>query len=315
MYGRHPVADASRATRAILSNLLARGAPGLYVRLTQETGRGRGAETAESVAQYFTTCFFDYFDQLEVPPEAIEDALRDKHLLEYGPGDVPGVALLMLAHGAARVTCVDRFALSQRSPFQLEVLQCLLDGLDPEARERAAACFEHPGDPASGFRRERLEYRVTRDGLSGLNADVDLIYSRAVLEHVNDLDATFRDMAKALKPGALAVHQVDLKSHGLHRENPLDFLTWPVGLWHWMYAGKGVPNRWRLDRYRQAIENTGLVIRHIESTAEALDEDVAAVAPYLAAPFRGLDKATLRCLGFWLVVTRPAPGDEARAAA
>jgi len=316
MYGRHPVADTTRATRAILSNMLARATPGLYMRLTGETGRGPESETPDAVADYFRQCFFDYFRQLDIEPGAIPDWLHGKSLLEYGPGDVPGVGLLMLAHGADTVTCVDRFPLSQRNRFQIAVLRSLMDRLEGEAGRRARACFVDPDAPASGFRPERLDYHVTHDGTSGLEACIDLVYSRAVLEHVNDLDATFLDMARSLKPGGIAIHQVDLKSHGLHRENPLDFLTWPVRLWDLMYAGKGVPNRWRLDRYHAALERAGLEIRHLEATAHASPGEVEEVRPWLARPFRELDDDTLRCLGFWLIASRPAgatPGGEAEA--
>ena len=149
-------------------------------------------------------------------------------------------------------------------------------------------------------------YLVTRDGLSGLNREVDMIYSRAVLEHVNDLDATFDDMTRALKPGGVTIHQVDLKSHGLHRENPLDFLTWPTWLWNLMYSGKGVPNRLRIDRYRKALERSGLEARMLKHTFLATQEDVSDVRPYLARAFRAVDDASLRWLGFWLVAEKTA---------
>jgi SAM-dependent methyltransferase len=298
--------DATRAVRAILSNQLARMAPAVYVRLTGQTGRGSAPESAQDVADYFRRCFDEYFQQLAVRPDTIEDWLNGRVLLEYGPGDVPGVGLLMLAYGAGRVFCVDRFALARSTPEHHAILQAVLDGLEGERLERAAQCFNRTGEPASGFRPERLMYRVTRNGLSGLDREVDMIYSRAVLEHVNDLDATFDDMTRALKPGGVTIHQVDLKSHGLHRENPLDFLTWPDWLWNLMYSGKGVPNRLRIDRYHKALERSGLEIRVLKPTVQATPEDVSDVRRFLARPFKTLDDDSLRWLGFWLVAEKTA---------
>lgn len=305
MYGRKPMADASRAVRAILSNQLARYAPGLYVRLTGQTGRGSDPESPQEVAGYFQRCFGDYFEQLGLSREQVSVWLQGKRLLEYGPGDVPGVALLMLAYGADKVICVDRFPLAQSTPKQVEILERLVEGLDVEARHRVAACFNTLGEPGSGFRRDRLEYVIRPNGISGLREAVDCVYSRAVLEHVNDLDATFGDMAEALKPGGVTVHQVDLKSHGLHRENPLDFLTWPTGLWELMYSGKGVPNRWRIDRYRGAIRASGLELQSLEPTLRARPEDIIGVRPYLARAFRELTDEDLSWLGFWLMARKP----------
>ena len=46
------------------------------------------------------------------------------------------------------------------------------------------------------------------------NNSVDLIYSQAVLEHVEDLENTYRAMSKWLKPSGLMSHTIDFKSHG-----------------------------------------------------------------------------------------------------
>lgn len=308
MYGEHPLTDAGRAMRAILTNQLARVAPRWYVKLTGETGRGRAAESAPQTAAYFHRCFNDYLRLLGVGPEAAGDYLRDKAVLEYGPGDLLGMALLLVAHGAEKVICVDRFPLLSGSRFNIEVLRQIMDGLEGAVRARADNCFNQAGEPTSGFRPEYVEYRVRPDGLSGLNEAVDLIISRAVLEHIHDLPASFMDMRQALRKGGFAIHQVDLKSHGLHRRNPLDFLTWPQWLWNWMYSEKGAPNRWRVDRYRQVVAATGLEVLLLEPTTLADERDIAQIRPYLAAPFRAVANEDLAWLGFWLVCRKSSTG-------
>jgi SAM-dependent methyltransferase len=47
---------------------------------------------------------------------------------------------------------------------------------------------------------------------------IDMIYSQAVLEHVDDLDATYAALAEWLKPGGVASHQIGFVSHGLTPE-------------------------------------------------------------------------------------------------
>ena len=44
---------------------------------------------------------------------------------------------------------------------------------------------------------------------------VDLIYSQAVLEHVDDLPTTYRCMRHWLKPGGYVSHTIDFRSHGM----------------------------------------------------------------------------------------------------
>lgn len=47
---------------------------------------------------------------------------------------------------------------------------------------------------------------------------VDMIYSQAVLEHVDDLAHTYRMMYRWLKPRGFMSHAVDFRCHGLAKE-------------------------------------------------------------------------------------------------
>ncbi len=295
--------DSKRMVHAIASNLIAGAFPALYVRMTHQTGRGGGEEQPAQIADYFSTCFFEYFEKLDVARDVIPQWLSGKTLLEYGPGDLPGVALLMVAYGAEKVWCVDRFPLVKLSDKNVQVMRELLEKLPVPQRQRAEECFNVRGDLDSGFNPTRIEYLVRPSGLSGFHSSVDLVYSRAVLEHVNQLAETYADMRGALRPNGISIHQVDLKSHGLHKANPLDFLAWPSWLWNLMYGFKGVPNRWRKIHHLQAAEEAGLVIRIVAATTSIARSEVEAIRPYLAKPFRQLDVDELAVEGFWLICT------------
>jgi hypothetical protein len=296
---------AMRVLRAVATNQVARFAPRYYLMATGQTGRGDSAlESPRQAADYFERCFFEYFEQLGVDRAHIPGYLAGKVVLEYGPGDMPGVALLMRAHGAAKVYCVDRFPMLSLTARNREIVRLMRHGLNEQRAVAFDASFATAGDPDSGLHKARIEYLVTPSGLSHLEAAADLIVSRAVLEHVNDLPATFADMQRALRPAAKAVHQVDLKSHGLHRHNRLDFLTWSSGMWGLMYSHKGVPNRWRIDRYREILEQTGLAVEKLEPTLLASVGEVNEVRPLLATQFCALPTEDLRWLGFWLVCRR-----------
>lgn len=294
-----------RIIQATLTNQVARFAPALYVQLTDQTGRGAGEVHLDLVGDYFQNCFDDYFEQIGVAKSEQTNYLQGKRILEYGPGDVPGVAVLMVSHGADQVVCVDRFPMVRMSPKNVQIVKIMLERLPSPVRERAEACFKQATHPESGFDPKHIDYFVRPSGLSGLENEVDLVISRAVLEHVNDLPATFRDMYAALKPGGIAMHQVDLKSHGLHRQNPLDFLNWPTWLWSLMYSAKGVPNRLRVDAYRDAVAQSGLEVVAMKPTVLASPDDVRSIRPSLAAPFKKLSEEDLSWLGFWLVCRKP----------
>jgi SAM-dependent methyltransferase len=302
------MSDLLRITRAIAGNQLARFAPSAYVRHTKETGRGAGTEeSAADMAAYFHRCVDDYFERLPGAPGDRQQYLAGKTLMEYGPGDLPGVAALMVAFGAEKVFCVDRFPLMRLSAKNLRAVHQLTEGCDGPQQDRLRSCLSDAGDPSAGFDPRRIEYLVKADGISGLEEQVDLVLSRAVLEHVNDLEATFGDMVAAMRPGAIAIHKVDLRSHGKHRSNVLDFLERPQWLWSLMYSEKGVPNRWRINTYREILAALPVRVLSLEPTTVASVDEVRQVRPRLAEPFRHLGDADLSWLGFWVVFQKEAP--------
>lgn len=294
-----------RVARAIMTNQMARFAPGLYVRATRQTGRtGRNRESVDDIAHYFMRCVDDYRAIVEGGTDGDTPFVDDKVVLEYGPGDLPGVALLLLAIGARKVYCIDRFPMVVLSDKNVAVIDALAASLPPAQRRRFGESFNEAGAPRSGFREDRLQYLVQPTGRSELRDAVDVVISRAVLEHVDDLEAIFEDMVRAMRTGALAVHQVDLRSHGLHESNPLDFLEPSEALWSLMFSHKGVPNRWRVDRYREIVARLPLVLLRLEPTARAEAQDVQSVRGRLAVPFRETSDEDLAWLGFWLVARK-----------
>jgi len=293
--------SAFRFARAALTNQVALLFPRLYIQLTKQTGRGSGEESFDDIAEYFHLCFREYFERLAIPPDRIPQFLHGKHLIEYGPGDFPGVAILMYAWGAEKIYCVDRFPMMVFSEKNIAALRRLLDALPPEQKHRANHCFVSVGSPESGLRQDCIEYVVNGKGLSGLRNAAHLIYSRAVLEHVNDLEASVDDMKAALREGGTMIHKVDLKSHGLHKTNRLDFLTWSDIAWRLMYSAKGVPNRLRVDRYRNALNQADFKIEYMEPVEKALQSEIEEVRADLAKNFRNLSNDDLGWLSFWLI--------------
>ena len=302
MYTENRLRDCALFVKAVLSNQLARVSPTLYMRLTHETGRGKTEDSTDEVAAYFSTCFAEYCQRLGWTPEAVAGQLQNKVVLEYGPGDSLGVALLWYAHGAKQVHCVDRFPLQSVSARNAKIYSRLVQGLDGEAQRRANSAFRISGDPSSGFRPEAIEYFVMPDGLIGEGAKYDLVVSRAVLEHVNDLASTMTNIATALHPQGVSIHEVDLRSHGLDRYQPFDFLTWPDFAYHLMFSQKGFPNRWRVDKYRELAAANHLHLTSIEPTMTLSPQQVQRIAPKLANHLRRVSAEELSWMGFWMVL-------------
>ena len=153
----------SRILRAVATNQVARWAPSFYVRATRQTGRGEaGTETPDGIARYFRQCVDDYFEILGIPAHDRFAFLQAKRILEYGPGDFPGVALLMVANGAEQVICVDRFALVSMSDKNRQVVDCLRSGLSDAERGRFDACLRLEGGFVSGLDPKRCLLYTSR---------------------------------------------------------------------------------------------------------------------------------------------------------
>ncbi len=137
--------------------------------------------------------------------------LRDRQILELGPGDSLATALIAAAHGA-RAILVDTgpYVRSDIGPYH--DLQ----------RALAARGLRAPDVSACASITQILERcgaRYLTDGLAGFrtigDASIDLIFSQAVLEHVrcNDFLATLRECRRVLGSGGICSHQIDLRDH------------------------------------------------------------------------------------------------------
>jgi len=303
LYTENPANDVFLFAKAFLSNQLARFAPKLYVDLTHQTGRGdREEESPLQISEYYIRCFREYLDQIGLKENETNEYFQGKVILEYGPGDILGVALLMYAYGAKTVCSVDRFPLSRLSNKNIDVYMHLLMSLGKGERERANNAFNEQGNPKSGFNPKAITYRVTKNGLSGSSREYDLIISRAVLEHVNNLEETMIDIKRSLKYGGVSIHEVDLKSHGLDRYKEFDFLTWPKPIYDLMYSHKGFPNRWRVNQYRELAESSKLHVKKLSPVGRLEQEKLDVIYLKVAKEFSRVSPKELSWLGFWMLL-------------
>lgn len=180
--------------------------------------------------------------------------MLDGVVVELGPGDSLGIGLAALLSGARRYIAVDvvRHADITRNLEVFTELVGLFAGrapiptsdefpavkpdldvygfpgtmLDPEWMERNLAP-ERIAAIAATLRGERrdsgdnplVSYVDPSGAASLITADsVDMVFSQAVLEHVDDLAGAYGACHAWLKPGGLMSHDIDFKSHGVSRE-------------------------------------------------------------------------------------------------
>ena len=203
---------------------------------------------------------------------------------ELGPGDSVGIGLTALLAGAAQYVGLDIVPFSARADLEniFEELVELYarrvsipdDTEFPRVRPRLES-YQFPNQLIDldnlPYRAEQLRGDLRMDLGSGQWIDyrapwnssdviaegsLDLIFSQAVLEHVDGLEETYQAMSTWLKPGGYASHVIDFSAYGLS----------PFWNGHWAYSEK----EWRLVRgHREFLLNRCPLSVHVNCAKRA----------------------------------------------
>ena len=213
---------------------LASNIPGLYNNFARGTG-------GSNSASYCYDVWINHLTLLhQVGLQKIPNAIA-----ELGPGDSLGIGLAALLSGAN-----EYYALDVRKYSNTEMNLKVLDELVDVFRNRASisssntptkdiiteerlmeslredridairrAIADLESDSISRSGKIKIKYIVPWNDPNVLEPQsVDLIYSQAVLEHVDDLEAVYRAMSIWLKTGGYMSHQIDFQSHNMTKE-------------------------------------------------------------------------------------------------
>ena len=198
------------------------------------------------------------FQSLRILWETAGD-LRDKTVLEIGPGDFLTSGLSILAAGATSYSSTDRFV-GDYSQLEGKHWYTAIQSAWP----RIFPDLPWPHWLAASNFPEAYPDRVHPMDLPIERAEdigrFDVVCSFQVGEHVSDIDAFARASAVMLNPGGCAVHRIDFGPHGLFHHDPLTFLRIPEPLWWLMGSSRGLPNRRRLAEMVEAFERAGLEV-------------------------------------------------------
>jgi SAM-dependent methyltransferase len=295
-----------------------------------ETGNTHLALRLDESLRYIDSVYRDYLDFAGLR----EQDLAGMSVLEVGPGDNVGVAIRMIAAGAAGVTALDRFDSKRDHDQQRRIYQALIDSLGSDERERVHDLVTLEPDIGFDSRRLRVITGVSVERAAELfpSESFDLIVSYVVLQSVPSPARAIRAMDSVLKPGGQMVHRVDLSDLGLMgaATHPLAFLTFPERAYRFMTRWSADPNRWRTTDYVAAFQALGYDTHaHVSQVigrapradarlplASGVDygEDTVAlldgVRPRLARRFRALPDEELMPLGAVLTARKVAPFDE-----
>ncbi len=209
------------------------------------------SKTVEDSVTYIRGVFEDYIRFGEIRLER----LPELDVLEVGPGDNLGIALLFLAKGARSVTCIDGFYPKADAAKNAVVYKEVFSRLSACEKSRVAEILPLLSGQKN-FSHEKLTVSygkpIERAFRNSKSSKFNLIISRAVLEHVGDLDSAWSAMIDYLKPDGKMIHKIDFRNHKFfHKVHPLHFLTLPDMFWRLISSPNPTLNRCRMDKYRE----------------------------------------------------------------
>lgn len=172
-----------------------------------------------------------------------------------------------------------------------KVLDCSLDEFRIEKIRNEIKNITNESNEIIHYRVPWYEYSIIDEG------SIDLIYSQAVLEHIDDLKNTYEAMAKWLKPNAFMSHTIDFKSHGITKlwngHWLFNHLEWEIVKGGKVYLLNRQPLSKHINLHKEFNFNI-LFHKKVEKTNEISNK-------YLAKEFRTLSDEDLTTTGVYIL--------------
>ncbi len=193
---------------------------------------------------------------LEYVSERCGTSISKSVVLEIGPGTNFAPQLVIAGKGA-KVLIADRFLAPWNPIYHPEFYRRFLEAWQEPCPALLKVIERHcyPADVIT----------LIEEPIEALNSipdqSVDVVISNAVMEHVVDLDAAIRELARIARPNGVQSHQVDFRDHK-DFDRPLDFLAIERSKIRKIFAATSGErgNRRRPSEMAALLESNGFVI-------------------------------------------------------
>ena len=284
----------------VLKNLLMHIEPIAYLRKRLAS---RQNDPLSIVGSYFDFQWQIYRDAIS----GVTLSVNGANVLEVGPGPILANGIHFIAEGAASYTALDRFDLLRRDHEVKHAYREMIGRLPREQQERCRGLITE-GDDRKLFN-DRIQSVIGKVEEADRKLGTgrwDFLVSFDVLEHVDDLEATFRNFRKLLKPGGIMVHRVDVGAHNVAPDvHRLAHLAFSDRAWRAIASKRAICNRFRPSEFRVAAETAGFETLSFEATTRLTPEEVTGIRPRLSSKFARCSLEDLAILDFvWIARVR-----------
>lgn len=232
-------------------------------------------------------------------------SVKDKTILELGPGADLGIGLILLSLGANKYNSLDINNLVETVPD--EIYEKLFEILRQQnIAEYSTDELSKQLELTKQGKNDKLNYVCdpTFDMGRFENEGVDLVLSNAAFEHFDNIETTFSQLSKIVRPGGTLLAEIDLSTHTrwIRDKDPLNIYRYSPFYYKAMRFS-GSPNRVRPQQYAEYLAKNGW--SNIEVIPyRTLDQGyVDHVKPHLSKRFQSSDN-TMEALSVILCATR-----------
>ena len=192
--------------------------------------------------------------------------IKNKLVLELGPGNSYVNAYGFLIGGAKKVILVDKFPRYLKSKRQKEYFKKELDFIKRKyKRKKLFFISNNKIDPKHIFLHPKDITEIL------VRQKVDFIFSKSVLEHIKNIREAIKKMSGICKSGGYMFHSIDLRDH-YNFSNPFLFYKYTDSFWNNCLTKEGISytNRWRYDDFIGTFKKYGFKIIWEKKTTEKL---------------------------------------------
>lgn len=184
------------------------------------------------------------------------DRISDKTILEFGYGGSLGTALELLRRGAKRVYLNDKY-----------------EGLNNKLNQKFYNEYKEYVVKKGKKIIPKNEYISIIEGdinnwTDKFNKKIDIIFSNAVLEHVDNERKILESLKRVMSDNGTQVHFIDLRDHFF--SHPFEMLCYNDWFWKYFLNPRTNLNRLRLKDH---LENFKSVFRVVKSDTVERDEE------------------------------------------
>ncbi|GAB2778701.1 hypothetical protein [Salinimicrobium soli] len=199
------------------------------------------------------------YQQLQRLTDTVGISLKDKKILEIGSGWLPIMPyFITYLGGAKKVETYDLYRhYNSVSIKKLNLLFVQQFGIEIQ---NTTGEFSLPPE---------VEYYPNKDLSGEILKNIDVIYSRFVLEHVSpdEIKKMHLRFKNSLDPGTLVIHFISPSDHRAYVDKSLslqDFLRFSKTEWKKKCTKFDYHNRLRLPEYLEIFKELGYYLEHVE---------------------------------------------------